>query len=141
MYPQVPICAKDLTCGNPAHPISYSTNYSCGSCAAGTNCEKCFNVMTNGPGVNSSSTCLGDSCVGGLSTATTIVSQCPHGFDQLGQKCLCCVTTQEISRFCTSNSDPLAQSAVTNWLMKANLKAKNLIFFTFVLLFTLGMIF
>ncbi len=122
MYPQVQVCSKDRPCYNDTSSTyyTYSSNYTCGTCPSNiTNCDKCFNTATNQPGVASSaSTCLGSTCTGGLATANTNVATCNGGFDFFGEKCQCCVTTQEVSRFCTTNSAPLSQTGVTNWFMQ-----------------------
>lgn len=129
MYPQKPICTLDKTCGTAEAPKTYYANYKCDTCSNTAACAKCFFTTTNE--VNASGptteTCLGANCTEGLSTATTVVGRCPGWFDALGQKCECCVTTQEVSRFCTSNSDALKQADVTTWFNKVegNTKFEN----------------
>ena len=120
MLPQKQICTLDMSCGNATSPLSYYANYKCDNCTDGSSCAKCFFVTTNQ--VNASgpttSSCLGSSCTEGIATTTSTINRCTNGFDFLGQKCDCCITTQEISRFCSTNSPALSQADVTNWFNK-----------------------
>lgn len=98
MYPQVQVCTKDRPCYNSTTSsyYSYSSNYTCAGCPSNiSSCAKCFNTLTTQPEATAStSTCLGDTCTGGLATATTSVGKCTTGFDFFGEQCQCCVTTQ-----------------------------------------------
>ena len=95
MYPAKPICTLDMTCGNATNPQSYYANYKCDNCTDGSTCSKCFFATTNQVNASgtTSSTCLGASCTEGIATTTSTVGRCNNGFDTLGQKCECCVTT------------------------------------------------
>lgn len=120
MYPQKQVCTKDFTCGTASAPKPFYANYKCDACTDGSSCTKCFFTTTNQVNATdiTTSTCLGATCTEGISTTTSTVARCNNGFDSLGQMCDCCVTTQEISRFCSTNSPALSQADVTNWYNK-----------------------
>lgn len=112
MFPQQPICTTDALCGTASQPLTYTASYKCDACTNNANCAKCF-FNTYFYGTNASSTnetCLGNNCTEGLATANTKISRCANSHDFLGQPCECCVVTQEVSRFCTTNSPPLMQA-------------------------------
>lgn len=105
MFPSHEICQTNTQCGTAESPKTFNINYKCDACTNTTDCAKCFFETSNESGADVEvQTCLGATCTEGIGTATTTIGRCAGGKDFLGQQCDCCITTVEVSRFCTTNS-------------------------------------